>query len=141
MTAVPETLAPRLLQDWQEQLRHAIRSPEELARAVAVPLSSLGYEVAADRDFPLLVPRAFAARIRRGDPADPLLRHLLATGQELDPVAGAAHFAVDEGRARRIVGELAALRPGYLVPRLAVEIPGAASKRELAPDYDDRSGD
>ena len=53
----------------------------------------------------------------------------------LDPVAGAAHFEVSAERARRIVGELAAQRPGYLVPKLAVEVPGACSKQELAPIY------
>ena len=54
---------------------------------------------------------------------------------QLDPVAGAAHFGVDDERARRIVGQLAAMRPGYLVPRLMREVPGAASKQELAPHY------
>ena len=344
MNAAPGTLTPRALQDWQEQLRDAIRSPAELAAAIAIPEHALPFAAAADREFPLLVPRAFAARMRPGDPEDPLLKQVLATAQELDevagygpdpvgelaldtrtegvlqkyggrallvatghcavncrycfrrhfpyadgamsqrerlrrvaeiaddpdvselilsggdplvlgdtqlaeltavaaaagslrtlrvhtrlpvvipdrvtrglldalcrdglrtvvvlhanhgreidagtaaaiarmvaagitvlnqavllagindspevlaqlsdalfeagalpyylhmldPVAGAAHFAVSEGRARRIVGELAALRPGYLVPKLAVEVAGAASKRELAPDYGDR---
>lgn len=54
----------------------------------------------------------------------------------LDPVAGAAHFHVDETRARRLVGDIARSLPGYLVPRLAKEISGAASKRELAPIYE-----
>jgi len=54
----------------------------------------------------------------------------------LDPVAGAAHFEVPEARARRLVGELAEQLPGYLLPRLAREVPGAASKQVLAPDYE-----
>jgi len=53
----------------------------------------------------------------------------------LDPVRGAAHFQVPAARARALVGELATRRPGYLVPRLVTELPGAASKRELAPAY------
>jgi EF-P beta-lysylation protein EpmB len=53
----------------------------------------------------------------------------------LDRVAGAAHFEVEEQHARELVGELAAQRPGYLVPRLVREVPGTASKRELAPLY------
>ncbi|KGE04863.1 EF-P beta-lysylation protein EpmB [Pseudohaliea rubra] len=53
----------------------------------------------------------------------------------LDPVRGAAHFAVPDDRAQRLVGELATRKPGYLVPRLVREVPGAASKRELAPAY------
>jgi len=58
---------------------------------------------------------------------------------QLDPVAGAAHFAVDDTRARRIAGQLASLRPGYLVPRLTREVAGAGSKRSLSPLYDDAS--
>ncbi|MFT4767897.1 MAG: EF-P beta-lysylation protein EpmB [Glaciecola sp.] len=53
----------------------------------------------------------------------------------LDKVRGAAHFDVPEERSRQLLGELSALRPGYLVPKLAVERPGAASKRQLAPIY------
>lgn len=46
----------------------------------------------------------------------------------LDPVAGAAQFDVPEDRARRILKELAARLPGYLVPKLVREVPGAPSK-------------
>jgi EF-P beta-lysylation protein EpmB len=53
----------------------------------------------------------------------------------LDRVAGAAHFEVDEAHARRIAGQLAARLPGYLVPRLVRETPGAPAKLTLAPTY------
>jgi KamA family protein len=53
----------------------------------------------------------------------------------LDRVRGAAHFEVPEERARLIAGQLAGRLPGYLVPRLAREIPGAAAKVTLAPIY------
>jgi EF-P beta-lysylation protein EpmB len=341
MNAAPGALRLRATPGWQEQLRDAIRTPQALAEALEIPAGALPFDEAAAQDFPLLVPRAFARRMRRGDPDDPLLRQVLAIPDErqhvpgftedpvgelhigtrtegvlrkyagralllatghcavncrycfrrhfpygegavgqrerlarvaqiaadpgitelilsggdplllgdaqlaaltgvaaesptlrtlrvhtrlpvvipdrvtdgllqalrrealrtvvvlhanhgrevdaaltaairrmvdagitvlnqsvllagvndsaetlaelsdalfdagalpyylhlLDPVAGAGHFAVAEPRARRIVGELAAMRPGYLVPRLAQEIAGAASKRELAPDY------
>lgn len=46
----------------------------------------------------------------------------------LDPVTGAAHFEVPEDRARRIARELTARLPGYLVPKLVREVPGAAAK-------------
>lgn len=46
----------------------------------------------------------------------------------LDRVAGAAHFEVPEGEARRLVRELRGELPGYLVPRLVREVPGAPSK-------------
>jgi L-lysine 2,3-aminomutase len=51
----------------------------------------------------------------------------------LDRVRGAQHFRVGERRARRIAAELAAQLPGYLVPRLAREVPAAPAKQVLAP--------
>jgi len=50
---------------------------------------------------------------------------------QLDPVAGAAHFAVDDARAIRLVGEATRRLPGYLVPKLVREQPGAAAKQQL----------
>lgn len=51
----------------------------------------------------------------------------------LDPVIGAAHFDVPETSARRLVAAISADLPGYLVPRLAREEPGAHAKTVLAP--------
>jgi EF-P beta-lysylation protein EpmB len=70
-----------------------------------------------------------------------LSRALFAAGvlpyylHHLDRVAGAAHFEVGEERARRLVGEVAARLPGYLVPRLVREVPGAPAKAQVAPSY------
>ena len=46
----------------------------------------------------------------------------------LDRVRGAAHFEVSEAEGLRLHAQLLARLPGYLVPRLVREIPGAASK-------------
>lgn len=51
----------------------------------------------------------------------------------LDAVAGAAHFDISDEAARRLVGRLQTVLPGYLVPRLAREIPGRPSKTLLDP--------
>ena len=53
--------------------------------------------------------------------------------QALDPVAGAAHFDLPLATARRLIAEVAACLPGYLVPRLAREDPGAPAKTMLPP--------
>jgi L-lysine 2,3-aminomutase len=47
---------------------------------------------------------------------------------QLDPVAGAAHFAVPDATALDLLAGLRARLPGYLVPRLVREIAGAPSK-------------
>ena len=46
----------------------------------------------------------------------------------LDPVKGAAHFEVEESRARELIARLRSRLPGYLIPRLAREVPGELSK-------------
>ncbi len=51
---------------------------------------------------------------------------------QLDPVAGAAHFRVDDDQAQTIMAELRASLPGYLVPRLVREIPGETAKTAVA---------
>lgn len=51
----------------------------------------------------------------------------------LDEVRGAAHFDVSEHRARQLLGAIMAVLPGYLVPKLTQEVPGARSKIPLSP--------
>ena len=50
----------------------------------------------------------------------------------LDRVRGAAHFAVPDERAQALAGQLSARLPGYLVPRLVREVPGAPAKVALS---------
>ncbi len=49
----------------------------------------------------------------------------------LDRVQGAAHFEVSERRAQQLYHQLQRTLPGYLVPRLVREVPGAPSKIAL----------
>ena len=51
---------------------------------------------------------------------------------QLDPVQGAAHFAVEDTRARVLITARRDRLPGYLVPRLVREVPGAPSKLPIA---------
>jgi KamA family protein len=50
---------------------------------------------------------------------------------QLDRVQGAAHFAVDDARARALLEAMRTRLPGYLVPRLVREIAGEAAKTPL----------
>ena len=52
----------------------------------------------------------------------------------LDKVHGAAHFDIDEARARRLYADVSARLPGYMTPRLTREIGGERSKRFLGFD-------
>jgi L-lysine 2,3-aminomutase len=49
----------------------------------------------------------------------------------LDRVRGAAHFEVGDEEARGLYRGLLGVLPGYLVPRLVREVPGAGAKVPL----------
>jgi EF-P beta-lysylation protein EpmB len=53
---------------------------------------------------------------------------------QLDPVQGAAHFQIDDKTALKLVASAARVLPGYLVPKLVREIPGAPSKAIVTPN-------
>jgi EF-P beta-lysylation protein EpmB len=94
-------------------LKDAVRNLAELCELLDLPPNFATSAATADGpsepvfpDFPLFVPRGFVARMRKGDPHDPLLRQVLPATEELHAVPG---FVVDP------VGDVAALRqPGML---------------------------
>ncbi|MEM1141645.1 MAG: EF-P beta-lysylation protein EpmB [Pseudomonadota bacterium] len=81
---------------WQTQLRDAIRTPLALAHALGIDLRDLPYSLDAQESFPLLVPKAYVQRIKRGDPEDPLLRQVLASVEELNDAEGFGKDPVGE---------------------------------------------
>lgn len=91
--------APAAEPTWQRLLATAIRDVAELARFVELTDADAAALEHAHRGFPLLVPRGFAAKIRKGDARDPLLLQVLPRIEELAPAAGYGPDPVDE-RAR-----------------------------------------
>jgi L-lysine 2,3-aminomutase len=85
--------------DWQRELAQAISSPRELLEALGLPATLLGTAERASATFRLRVPRGYVARMRRGDPSDPLLRQVLPLDAELESVAGFASDPLDEASA------------------------------------------
>lgn len=71
--------------DWRRELAEAIRHPAELYGLLGLDPGRLP---AAAARFPLLVPRAFVARMRPGDPRDPLLLQVLPHAAEDDELPG-----------------------------------------------------
>ncbi len=67
---------------------------------------SLAKALAAARDFPLRVPRAFAQRMRHGDPADPLLLQVLPLAAESEITPGYSSDPLAEDAAAAIPGLL-----------------------------------
>ncbi|HEY1992404.1 MAG TPA: EF-P beta-lysylation protein EpmB [Gammaproteobacteria bacterium] len=73
---------------WQTDMAEAVRDPRELLELLELDPVLLEPARRAAAAFPLRVPRAFLARIAKGDPADPLLRQVLPLGRELEQVPG-----------------------------------------------------
>lgn len=102
---IPAT--PRLTHpsDWRRQWQDAITDPAELLAELGIEgLHSLG-AVAPAAGFGLRVPRAFVARMRRGDADDPLLRQVLPLDAEGDVIAGFGLDPVGDLGARAVEGE------------------------------------
>ena len=91
---------------WQQELARAITEPAELLRELALDLALLPAARASAAQFPLRVPRGFVARMRQGDPDDPLLRQVLPLAAELSPVPGFVADPVDDQAARAAPGVL-----------------------------------
>ena len=79
---------PPVAAGWQSALAEAVRSPGELCRLLGLDPALAAEAQAAAGDFPLLVPRPFVARIRPGDPADPLLVQIMPRAAETTTVPG-----------------------------------------------------
>jgi EF-P beta-lysylation protein EpmB len=81
-------LEPLPRKQWQQLLADAIKDPAELCRELGLDPAVLAGALPAARDFPLRVPRSFVAKMRRGDPRDPLLLQVLPAQAETATVAG-----------------------------------------------------
>jgi EF-P beta-lysylation protein EpmB len=91
---------------WQQLWREAIRDPAELLEILGLPDLAGRVSAAASAQFPLRVPRGFVARMRRGDPDDPLLRQVLPLDDEDRVVPGFGLDAVGDLAARGGAGIL-----------------------------------
>ena len=63
---------------WQTLLSQAITDPQQLLLELGLPQNLLPAAAQASAAFKLRVPRGFLARMRQGDPHDPLLKQILA---------------------------------------------------------------
>ena len=80
---ITRSIQLRQSQGWQTLLGQAITDPEELLKELRLPVSLLPAALQACSAFRLRVPRGFVARMRPGDPDDPLLRQVLPLEDEL----------------------------------------------------------
>lgn len=91
---------------WQQQMADTIDDGQTLCRLLELDPAALPSPLLPNADFPLRVPRAWLARMQRGNARDPLLLQVLATALETVATPG---FSPDP------VGDLAAAsQPGLL---------------------------
>ena len=137
-TAAPHLDTVSAAGGWQRELAEAVRDPDELCRMLDLDPHVAAEARRAAGGFPLLVPRSFVARMRRGDARDPLLLQVLpqapenasAAGYSADPLDEAAALAAPglvkkyAGRALLLVTGACAVNCRYCFRR---EFPYAAS--------------
>lgn len=91
---------------WQLAMRNAITDPNELLARLGLNPDLLPGAQRAARLFALRVPKGYVARMRPGDPNDPLLRQVLPLTEET---------ALQPEYTRDAVGDLASVRPGGIL--------------------------
>jgi EF-P beta-lysylation protein EpmB len=91
------TLNPPRREDWLTQLADVITDPDELLHILNVDADEA---LLAGRDarrlFALRVPRAFVARMEKGNPHDPLLRQVLTAQEEFVAAPGFSTDPLEE---------------------------------------------
>ncbi len=92
--------------DWQMSLKDSITSLQELCHVVGIESTDLINDARAAKDFPLRVPREFAARIEKNNPKDPLLLQVLPRSLELQIVPGYGQDPVGDQAANPLSGLL-----------------------------------
>lgn len=91
---------------WRQALRESVTDPRELLSILALDPALLPGARRADRLFRLRVPRGFVARMRPGDPDDPLLRQVLPLDAETTQASGFLDDPVGDGPSRGAPGVL-----------------------------------
>jgi EF-P beta-lysylation protein EpmB len=90
---------------WQQQLSESITSPEILLQRLGLaPDEWLSGAQAGHQLFPIRVPEPFLARMRHGDPNDPLLRQVLPRREESVRMPGYVRDPLAEDRAVQTTG-------------------------------------
>jgi len=102
---IPRIALPEHKPAWQQQLADAVRSGTELLQLLDIDPARFN-SLPLDTGFPLRVPRAFVARMEKGNANDPLLRQVLPLGAEAQAAEGFSVDPLDEAGAMPVPGLL-----------------------------------
>lgn len=91
---------------WQSELKATVNDPTQLFKLLALSEDFLPAAQQAVKLFPLRVTQSFIARMRKGDPQDPLLNQVLPLGAEMLEVPGFSQDPLAESQHNPVPGLL-----------------------------------
>ncbi|AOS96686.1 L-lysine 2,3-aminomutase [Microbulbifer aggregans] len=96
--------APPSERRWQDEMADLVTDPRELIELLQLDPAQLPSALRASDDFALRIPRPFLERMRKGDPADPLLLQVLPGAPELEAAPGFTPDPLGERDANPVPG-------------------------------------
>lgn len=103
-------------QSWQSQMSDLITDPAELIEILQLsPEQLLSGAILASAQFKLRVPRAFVAKMQKGNPLDPLLLQVLPHHLELEEHLGFVTDPLGEEEANQLPGVLHKYKSRFLL--------------------------
>lgn len=100
------TSNPGSTRTWQQSMRDAIRDLDSLCSHLELNPDRIEAFTPSAREFPIFVPREFLARMKPGDPNDPLLLQVLPRNAERDVHSGFLADPVGDSYVERAPGLL-----------------------------------
>ena len=82
--------------NWQKEIATSFTDPISLLKYLGLPVENFFEDIKARELFPMRVPRVFAARMEKANPADPLLLQVMTSRQEFDKTTGFSNDPLDE---------------------------------------------
>lgn len=98
--------AHQFSKSWQQQLRAAFKTIDDLCRYLQLSPLDLPVSLEAAENFPLKVPLSFAASMEKGNPHDPLLRQVLPINDEMSIYQGFSNDPVGDLQSASSAGVL-----------------------------------
>jgi EF-P beta-lysylation protein EpmB len=91
---------------WQQELHNSIYKPMQLLELLEIADSPLAAKIAHKQGFRFQVPSSYVARMRKGNPNDPLLRQVLPLTEENQQLQGFIPDPVGDSLAEKAPGLL-----------------------------------
>jgi len=82
--------------NWQKEIAMSFSDPVLLLKYLELPAEDFTDDIKARQLFPMRVPRTFAAKMKKGDPLDPLFMQVFTSRKEFDPAPGYSTDPLEE---------------------------------------------